>query len=324
MIGPAIALHTDGEDDGANAAWRESVGAPASSAGRESGTMDGATLAVLSWNVWIGRGRLAPLVTRIRDGGYAAQGIPAGAPLVVLVQEAYRESASVPDRVRPRTTPRTVLGGREEDITDAADALGLALAYAPSMRNGRHRSDRGNAILATVPLHEPEAVELPFAYQRRVAVCAGIVLERPGGARTRLRLCSAHLDPRGARALDVIGVAGRARQTEGLVRHLDRLAREPQVLGADLNLARGAAEPAFRRLRTAGFEPGLPPAWPAWSHTYHRWPRLLLDWVLARDPNGALAGVAVMRLDEQPDDRGHLVFGSDHHPLLARLDLAPA
>ena len=29
------------------------------------------------------------------------------------------------------------------------------------------------------------------------------------------------------------------------------------------------------------------------------------------------------RMDEQPDDRGRSVFGSDHHPLLGRVDLHP-
>jgi hypothetical protein len=31
----------------------------------------------------------------------------------------------------------------------------------------------------------------------------------------------------------------------------------------------------------------------------------------------------VHRLDEHPRDRGARVFGSDHHPLLARIDLHP-
>ena len=50
----------------------------------------------------------------------------------------------------------------------------------------------------------------------------------------------------------------------------------------------------------------------------------MLDWILARDPGSVLAGVVVRRLDELPDDRGHVVHGSDHHPLLARVELAPA
>lgn len=324
MTTPAeIALHTDGDDGGLNSAWREAVGPPVAFDAADAHPSAG-PLALLCWNVWIGRGRLGELIGRIRDGAYAAQGLDAGVHVVALIQEGYRGGDPIPRTLRPRSAPRTVLGGREQDIVETAASCGLSLRFAPSMRNGRDRSDRGNAVLSTLPLAEAEAIELPFTYQRRVAVTAAVDVERPGGGRLRLRVASAHLDPRGPTALDILGVRGRGRQAEKLVRHLDRLPREPQIIGADLNLARGVAEPAFRRLAGAGFTPGAPPAWPAWGHTYHRWPRLMLDWVLARDPGGALAGVVVRRIDEQADDRGLVVFGSDHHPLLARVDLAPA
>ena len=319
---PGVALHTHGDSAGLNSAWRESVGAPVA-IDHPGEAAPAGTIALLCWNIWIGRGRLAKVIHRIRDGKYAAHGLPRAVPIVVMVQEAYREGDAVPVRRAARTAPRTVLRGSEDDIVATADELKLSLRYAPSMRNGRHRSDRGSAILSSLALTEAEAIELPFTYQRRVAVVAAVDLRRPGGAAVRLRVTSAHLDPRGATARDILGVAGRARQAEGLLRHLDTLPREPQILGADLNLARGAAEPAYRRFAEAEFTPGLPGTWPAWSHTFHRWPRLLLDWVLVRDPAGALAGVVVRRLDEEPDDRGLLVYGSDHHPLLARVDLAP-
>ena len=322
---PELALHTDDDRGGLNAAWREAVGSPVAVDGRAArGAAEPGPLALLCWNVWIGRGRLGAVVSRIRDGAYESHGLPAGVPVVALVQEAYRAGDAVPLRLRPRSAPRTVLGGREDDIAETAAELGLSLRFAPSMRNGRHRSDRGNAILSTLSLLEAEAVELPFTYQRRVAVTADVELTAPRGGQVRLRLASAHLDPRGPTARDILGVAGRGRQAAALLRHLDRLPREPQILAADLNLARGIAEPAFRQLAAAGFEPGIPAAWPAWGHTFHRWPRLMLDWVLARDPGSALAGVVVRRIDEHPDDRGLLVYGSDHHPLLARVDLAPA
>ena len=52
-------------------------------------------------------------------------------------------------------------------------------------------------------------------------------------------------------------------------------------------------------------------------------PRLLiqLDYLLFRDPAGIIAQAPVVRLDEHPQDRGPLVFGSDHHPLLAAVHL---
>jgi hypothetical protein len=52
-------------------------------------------------------------------------------------------------------------------------------------------------------------------------------------------------------------------------------------------------------------------------------PRLVLDYLLVRDLSGTVEHARVHRLDEHPRDRGPLVFGSDHHPLLARIDLNP-
>jgi hypothetical protein len=42
---------------------------------------------------------------------------------------------------------------------------------------------------------------------------------------------------------------------------------------------------------------------------------------LFRSPDRRIRSVRVVRLDEQPGDRGKRVFGSDHHPLLARVEL---
>jgi hypothetical protein len=47
----------------------------------------------------------------------------------------------------------------------------------------------------------------------------------------------------------------------------------------------------------------------------------VLDYLLVRDRLGAIRQAVVHRLDEHPQDRGPRVFGSDHHPLLARIDL---
>ncbi len=56
--------------------WRRNVGsrvaldlAPASAGGNSHGS-----LVVLSWNVWIGQGRLREVVTRIRNGDYSSLG----------------------------------------------------------------------------------------------------------------------------------------------------------------------------------------------------------------------------------------------------------
>ena len=50
---------------------------------------------------------------------------------------------------------------------------------------------------------------------------------------------------------------------------------------------------------------------------------LVLDYILFRNQAGVIRSATVRRLDEDPSDRGPNVFGSDHHPLLARIELAP-
>jgi endonuclease/exonuclease/phosphatase family metal-dependent hydrolase len=95
------------------------------------------------------------------------------------------------------------------------------------------------------------------------------------------------------------------------------------IMGADLNLGRGRYEPAWRLLLEAGFTFGVPASAPAWRHTFHALPRLVLDYILVRDRSGLFVAAKIHRLDEHPDDRGARVFGSDHHPLLARIDLQP-
>ena len=300
--------------------WRENVGAPLALDLADEAPDGARTLAVLSWNVWIGRGDLVGLITRIRDGAYAAEGIPRGTPLVALVQEAYRADATIPDAgngSHGRDSYRR-RGTDEHDIRIVAERLALNLRYAPSMRNGEHRSDRGNAILSTLPLLDATATELPLALQRRVAVSASVAC----GGRT-LRLHTAHLDPRGRTARDLLGSGGRLAQIRGLLDVLALHDGVAHILGADLNLARQRQEPAFRALVDAGFVTGIPARDPTWTHTYHRLPRLILDWLLIADETGSIAAADVRRLDEHPQDRGPSVFGSDHHPLLARIDLAP-
>jgi len=302
------------------AGWRSAVGVPLAwdapaqlDLPPDFQTASGASpdeFLVVAWNVWIGRGKLDALVSRLR--GY-------GLPLVILAQEAYRSDESIPrEATAYAASDFSQRSFPELDIAALARQLGLHLRYAPSMRNGAHRSDRGNAILSTLPLTGASAWELPFSYQRRVAIAATVCL---GGSRA-VRLCSAHLDPRGGSARDLLGVLGRGAQADAVLQRLDA-DRLPVVLGADLNLARGRRERAYRVFADAGYRHGVPERAPAWGHTYHRMPRLLLDWLLVRDPGGAIAGLEIERVDEEPDDRGPYVFGSDHHPLLARLTFAP-
>ncbi|MGE5927739.1 MAG: endonuclease/exonuclease/phosphatase family protein [Gemmatimonadota bacterium] len=296
--------------------WRANVGDHVALDLAPPADAAGSTLLVLCWNAWIGRGDIARVVRRIREGAHEAAGFPAGAPFVALIQEAYRSGDSIPERsngLMARDFSRR--GGHEHEIVAVARQIGLNLRYAPSMRNGLARSDRGNAILSSLPLAEAVATELPFSMQRRVAVSASVTV---GGA--RLRLHCAHLDPRGGSALDLLGFAGRLRQAHELIRMVHADPGAAHLIGADLNLARQRAEPAFRALREAGFVTGVPERPLGWTHTYHRLPRLLLDWILLAAPSG-IERFEVRRLDENPRDAGPYVYGSDHHPLLARIDL---
>ncbi|MGH7536408.1 MAG: endonuclease/exonuclease/phosphatase family protein [Gemmatimonadales bacterium] len=298
--------------------WRANVGAPVALdlAPVETGAR-ATSLVVLSWNVWVGRGRVTELVGRIREGAYQSLGAEPDAPLVVLLQEAIRADDSVPVASNGRTGRELLSPNRpREDVVGTARASGFSLRYSPSMRNRGDRSDRGNAILASLPLSDGVGVELPYVLQRRVAVCASVEW-----AGWRLRLVSAHLDPRGPAGYRWLGAAGRGAQAAHLVGALEE---ESVILGADLNLGRGRAERAWRLLGDAGFTFGVPPTLPSWRHTFHAVPRLVLDYLLVRDRNGTVAGLQVHRLDEEPRDGGVTVFGSDHHPLLGILRLQPS
>ncbi len=302
------------------AGWRHNVGRPVAVDLAPDAPRTTRSLVVLSWNVWIGRGAIGDVIRRLMSGGYAAQGMPGGTPFVALLQEAYRSDDTVPEATNTfhaRDFSRRALH-REHEIRGVAQDLQLNLRYAPSMRNGTHRSDRGNAILSNLPLGGATAVELPFAFQRRVAVSATVRI----GDRT-VHVHSVHLDPRGVTALDLLGVAGRGRQAATVVESMHAMPPGSHVLGADLNLARQRREPAFRTFADAGFVTGVPAVLPSWNHTYHRTPRLLLDWVLMSSHEGAIAASETRRLDEHPQDVGPYVFGSDHHPLVSRLDFIP-
>ena len=296
--------------------WRQNVGEAVALdlAGPDAARRADAvtSFAVLSWNVWVGHGRLLEVVERLEAGDL---GVPGHLPPVLLIQEAFRRDDTIPaaaNRFAPRELA-TRLRPRY-DIVEVARLLGWNLRYVPSMRNGPERSDRGNAILTPLPLGPATGIELPLVVQRRVAITAEVTVSG-----WPIRLVSAHLDPRGPVGHKWLGAAGRALQMAHLLADLE----DPTViLGADLNLGRGRAEGAWRLLVEAGFRPGVPPRMPDWSHTYHALPRLVIDYLLVRDRAGAIRSCLVQRVDEDPADRGPNVFGSDHHPLVARVDLA--
>lgn len=300
---PAVELVDD--PDPRDRRWRANVGAPLALDAAPPPAPRLEAIDVLCWNVAIGAGDVEGLLGRLRAQGL---GTRPERPLVLLLQEAYRADATVP----PRLAHRRAHGGgraprRPQDLAAVATRLGLSLRYAPAMRNGRRRSDRGNAIAATVALGAARAWALRRHRQRRVAVLASLA------GRPELVFVSAHLDV----PLPGYRPLGRLLQAARLARTIHRLAPNAAVvLGGDLNTPQGDADPVCRLLTRAGFRP-----WPRlypWRHTYHGPWRLLLDHLWFADPTGRWAPTPALRLDDDPRDRGR-IFGSDHHPLLASL-----
>lgn len=275
---------------------------------------------VLSWNVAIGAGRLQEVIEKLKAGELDGEVRPLNRPLIVLVQEAFRADTSVPEQPRSAHHGGKSPRDKRADIVDVADALGMSLRYAPSMRNGRHRSDRGNAILASVNIAHARAFPLPYVKQRRVA----IAVELDG--LPWLTFVTAHLDTRG-RVQGLTGAGGYGTGRSAQARAVGQAMAEQWgtdqsvVIGADLNSFLGSREPLLAELHRAGFERLAHEGQS--RHTFHApGVRLMLDHILVRTTAQSIASIQVRRLDETRADRGRFVFGSDHHPLLARIEFA--
>jgi endonuclease/exonuclease/phosphatase family metal-dependent hydrolase len=225
-----------------------------------------------------------------------------------MLQEAVR-SDGVPAAIPPGAAAAGWIGSAESIEHGAIDrlarTLGMSVFYAPSMRNGgqsaRLPADRGNAILSTLPLFDPSAIEIPGDGQRRVAVAATVRVAA-GGADTPLRIATAHLDTLGAaRTLWLFG-APAAREAQA--RALDAaLPAGPLVLGADLNSWLGPGEPAARRL-LASF-----PSTPGGRREPTFMAGMVLDYLFFRPPAGWRAHF----------ERVPARYGSDHYPLVGWL-----
>ncbi len=299
------------------ARWCATVGVPVYVATPAAGAANAAsdTLVVVSWNVHIGGGDVPRLVRDLR-AGRLTDGRPVR-QFVLLLQESYRAGADLPrdpprDAVPHRIAPSPPEDPRIDVVTTARE-LGLALLYVPSMRNGMEAAadsvaeDRGNAILSTLPLSDPTALELPFESQRHVPVLATVRGRNGRGDEWRLRVASVHLDHRASwrRALASFGAA-RTQQARALAA---ALAREPVLaVGADLNTwSLSALEGAVRYLR-AQFQ-GTPPEPRKGTFEWGLGVTRRLDHMFFRLPPGWR--VAVARVNDR--------YGSDHFPLLARI-----
>jgi endonuclease/exonuclease/phosphatase family metal-dependent hydrolase len=251
--------------------WCESVGPVVVRSPREHvGERDAsAGLVVSTWNVHEGRGDVDAFVRAF-----------SAAHVVVLVQEAVHSATGAPARAR--------------DIEALADRVGMWLAYVPSMPNGRRsREDRGCAILSTLPLESPAAIELPWVRQRRVAVMA-TVAARDSERRRPLRFVCVHLDNR----------SGRKEQANALADWLRPIAAtgDPLVVGGDFNSWFGANEETVQTIDRV-----VPLVRSCGGRASFRF-GLHLDHLFAT-PSAAVADCAIAAD----------AYGSDHHPVIGLL-----
>ena len=272
----------------------------------------GDSLRVLVWNVSAGGGDLVAFLEA--EAGVTCPATASAPPFVLLAQEAYRRSFDVPVAgVRATVSARAAEGTRGTariDVAQVARRCGLALIYVPAVRNGaaeydEGREDRGNAILANVPLHDPIVVELPAEDSRRLAVAA-TVRAVTGDS---LRVISFHftLLPKLWRNLTT-GNAARVRHALGLLDAIRGI--EEQRGGGIATLAAGDAntwstkDAALQRLRDAFPESPDPVA----GGTRGPFPA---DQVFFRRSPGRSGGTLVPgSLRRLPSD-----YNSDHHPL---------
>lgn len=302
-----------GKAAAASARWCAAVG-PAVVATATGDSLAAAdAIVVVTWNTHVGGGDLVRFVADLRSGVLTGNPVE---HVVLLLQETHRAGEAVPalateQRHAPLISPAPPKAGRI-DVVAAAERLGMHLFYAPSMRNGTgvaaEAEDRGNAILSTLPLARPTALELPFERQRRVAVAATLQGRTSAGGEWSLRIVSAHLENRSSwhRALDSFG-AGRARQAAALAAEL---AEPAVVLGADLNSwSAGRLEGAPRVLRAAFGD--APPA-AGGTFTMGGMVRRKLDHLLFRMPASWQAEA------HRVEDR----YGSDHNPIIGLVRIA--
>jgi endonuclease/exonuclease/phosphatase family metal-dependent hydrolase len=300
--------------------WCAGVGPAVRHATRAADGDRMSSLVVITWNTNVGGGDIRGLVRDLRAGALTG-GVPV-TQFVLLVQEAFRAGSEVPRNAQalmPRRIDSKPPSSAREDIVATARDLGLELFYVPSMSNrwdtvARGAEDRGNAILSTLPLRELCAVELPYEGQRRVAAVATVRGLDDVGQPWSLRLVNVHLDNRArwSRVYRSLG-ASRTRQARALVEQLGLSDMSvPTVLGGDLNTwASAGLEGAEEVLRTHFPLPSAEQTKRTLAVS-HGVGAMRLDHLMFRLEEGATA-----RAERLDDARG-----SDHYPLLGRIEFA--
>jgi endonuclease/exonuclease/phosphatase family metal-dependent hydrolase len=288
----------------------------------------GNDVTLFSWNVAAGGGDLRRFLEHeaaLRCAGHESSLEPGAEHFVLLVQEAFRRSADVPESSEEGVIPRAVAeesrpGGRP-DIVEVAEECGLSLVYVAAARNGRDasdgaREDRGVAIISTLPLDDVWFIELPYEAARRVAVAATVRDASGSGVRlVNVHFTSAPpparmlLTANGSRLRQGLAVAEALRQVEesGRQRRAEGDGADlPTLLAGDFNTW-SESETTLRRLRE--LFPDSPE--PLGQPTRGAFPT---DHILFRKGSGdaprTLEG-SYARLEDR--------FHSDHHPIRIRI-----
>jgi endonuclease/exonuclease/phosphatase family metal-dependent hydrolase len=273
-----------------------------------SRTVETSDVTVITWNTHVGAGDVAALVAWFSRRARTSE--PAH-ELVLLLQESVRRGPDVPRAVPPAAAFAGRIGGSfpsARDVLATARELGLNVAYVPSMRNGREQEDRGNAVLSTLRIVSVDAIELPFAHQRRVAVAATLAC---GSSGELMRVVDAHFDT--ALHFGAGGPAAwRRRQARALMSEIAS-ADMPTIVAGDFNTWWGADEPAIRELRRAFPDVRDRVRRATWAGPLGASARL--DFIFA---GGWDEQVEVRRVPAR--------FGSDHYPLYVEIsgDRTPA
>ena len=299
-LGVSWLTPSEGSDSRTLARWRAAVGQPLVSASPAQSTTAIDELTIVSWNIALGEGDVLGLVRRLREEQPRT-------PIVLLLQEAYRGGDDVPASPLEAAFGRRLRTAPGLEIDDLARVLGMSLYYVPSMRNGPPGAaleDRGNAILSTLPLSSLTAIELPFERQRRVAISASLSGTTSSGGPWTLKVGNVHLDnTSGMNRLWVGSEFARMRQARAL-RDAFR-GGEPTVLAGDFNTWFGFQDGAYREIK------GVFPQTKVTDKRRTFMGLMRLDHLFYRVP--ANWEVRFRRSDS--------AFGSDHHPLIARVRL---
>jgi len=231
---------------------------------------DGDSLAIAVFNPDGGSGNLLSFISDelgLDCSGPTPVLKPYASHFVLLLQEALRRSNDIPDVPKQYEILRAVDAGRPDsvvDVLEVAGQCGLSVFYMPAVRNGWEarggkREDKGNAILSTLPLSDPVAIELPLEGARR-AMAAATVHAASGDS---LRVATVHLETTaGLWRLIRTGNASRLRQALAIADVLDRIEVErgrpvsqsevphygiSTILAGDLNIWT-TSETSFRHL----------------------------------------------------------------------------